>query len=72
MLFAGRLPFYDSGQITIVKHYINQHDVLYLGTSDGEGTFAGHWEVSEDRGDWLISLGRSKDRSNDAIQELLP
>ena len=41
---------HDSGQVVIVKQYLGRHNVLYVGTYDGEGTFSGHWQVGGDHG----------------------
>jgi hypothetical protein len=48
---VGRFTFegvYDpDGSVTLVKHYLGQHDVLYRGTYDGEGTIWGDWSIGE-------------------------
>ncbi len=62
----------SSGTVVIAKQYLGQHQVMYFGLYDGEGTFAGHWEIGGDRGRWLISLRRSKDQSKVGIQDLFP
>jgi len=46
------------GQVAIVKQYLRQHAVDYLGTHDGEGTLAGEWHVAGFRGRWKIHVRR--------------
>jgi hypothetical protein len=47
------------GKAEILKQYIGQHQVLYVGRYDGEGTFSGQWSVGGDAGTWLIFVGSS-------------
>jgi hypothetical protein len=35
----------EDGKVAIVKQYIVQHSVDYLGTYDGEGTMHGMWRI---------------------------
>ncbi|MFN4258876.1 MAG: hypothetical protein ACK4RK_06230 [Gemmataceae bacterium] len=42
--FEGR---YDpQGGVTLRKQYLGRHQVLYVGSYDGEGTIFGHWSIS--------------------------
>lgn len=44
-IFAGT---YDAqGFMTLTKQYVGQHDVLYQGRYDGEGTILGFWSIGE-------------------------
>lgn len=47
---VGRFTFSgtydDSGHVSMVKHYIGAHQVIYEGTWDGEGTIFGQWTIS--------------------------
>lgn len=54
-LFCGQ---YDaSGAVVMVKQYLGQHQVLYRGTYDGEGTLTGEWSIgSLDRGPFRMRL----------------
>lgn len=63
---------HESGQVVIAKQYNGHHNVLYVGTYDGEGTFAGHWQIGGDRGRWLISLCRTGEQSTAEITEIAP
>lgn len=37
---------YDhQGHVTLIKHYLGQHDVAYSGRYDGEGTIYGQWSI---------------------------
>lgn len=43
--FSGQ---YDSdGFVTMVKQYVGQHQVLYQGRYDGEGTISGLWSIGQ-------------------------
>jgi hypothetical protein len=41
--FRGRYD--ERGSVTMVKQYLGQHQVLYRGTYDGEGTIFGRWSI---------------------------
>jgi len=56
-------------QVAILKRYLGQHSVEYYGAYDGEGTFAGHWEIGGDRGTWIIQIVR-EEGSEGEIREL--
>jgi hypothetical protein len=47
--FSGRYD--DQGKVTLIKHYIGRHEVLYEGTYDGEGMIFGRWSI------WAIWSG---------------
>ena len=65
---------HDTGRVVIVKQYIGRHNVLYVGTYDGEGTFSGHWQIGDDHGRWLISMNRRANQNDSAnsIEEIIP
>lgn len=48
------------GTVRMVKQYLGQHSVEYVGTYDGEGVLSGTWHVSYLRGPWMIRLGRAE------------
>lgn len=57
----------------MIKHYIDQHDVEYLGTYDGEGTMSGHWKLAGFSGRWMIWITRlEKDALTEEIREYIP
>ena len=45
-------------RVAILKSYVGQHDVEYLGQYDGEGVLRGHWRIFpiENGGEWLIRV----------------
>ena len=49
----------ENGAVAIVKRYLGQHSVDYLGTYDGEGSLTGEWRIGLDRGRWLITIRRA-------------
>ncbi len=55
--FTGRLS--TNGRVIMVKRYIGQHRVDYVGSYDGEGTMWGRWRIGPSRGRWLITLRTS-------------
>ncbi len=61
-----------SGEIIIVKQYVGKHQVLYVGKYDGEGTFAGLWQVEDAQGRWLICLGRGSRGCGEPIADIVP
>lgn len=62
----------DTSQVAIVKQYRNRHQVLYVGTYDGEGTMSGVWEIGFDHGRWLIHFAKFGNVASSEIQEILP
>jgi len=42
--------------VTLVKQYVQQHRVDYVGNFDGEGTLRGTWHVGRSRGAWMIKI----------------
>ncbi len=62
-----------TGSVQLRKKYLQKHEVMYLGTYDGEGTMAGNWRIGELSGRWLISLRRSRAQVLDhEIKEITP
>lgn len=56
--FAGQMA--PDGRVLLNKQYIGQHDVLYEGQYDGEGTIFGQWSIGPwHRGDFLLRMSRS-------------
>jgi hypothetical protein len=49
----GRFLFHgtcnDKGEVRLVKQYVGRHQVLYVGTYDGEGTIFGRWSIGENQ-----------------------
>lgn len=70
--FTGTLS--ETGQVAMLKQYIGQHTVDYVGSYDGEGTMWGHWRIAFWYGRWLITFrhGRAERADTAAIQELVP
>jgi hypothetical protein len=59
--FAGTIS--PQGHVAMVKQYLGQHTVDYVGTYDGEGLLQGEWDLGYfGRGRWLIWI--KKARSN--------
>ena len=47
----------EGGNVAIVKQYIGQHSVDYVGTFDGEGTMHGRWGIAGwFGGNWMIKI----------------
>jgi hypothetical protein len=44
----------EEANVAIVKQYLGQHSVDYLGTYDGEGTMHGMWRIGLFGGKWMI------------------
>jgi hypothetical protein len=63
-------------RVIIVKRYIGQHSVEYLGTYDGEGTMSGMWRIWGFGGSWLIRFVKHIDSSmafaTEDVPELVP
>ena len=69
--FLGSLD--SRGRVTLVKRYLGQHFVEYLGTYDGEGILQGEWILPGlDRGNWLIWIKKSRGSEADEIAEWSP
>jgi sarcosine oxidase delta subunit len=70
--FNGTLS--ETGHVAMIKQYIGQHKVYYVGSYDGEGTMWGHWRLAFGCGRWLITIrrGRAERAATAAIQELVP
>lgn len=60
------------GLARIRKQYVGQHQVLYVGQFDGEGTFRGTWDIQGYRGEWLIRLTAAVDSQRAPIEEFSP
>lgn len=63
----------SSGRVRIVKHYLGQHDVLYVGQPDGEGCIAGTWWIGPDQsGPFLLRPVSLRPRGDEPIEEIRP
>jgi hypothetical protein len=62
----------QNGGVAILKQYIEQHSVDYLGRCDGEGTMTGEWRIGASRGRWMISIRRFEPGERAEIVELVP
>jgi hypothetical protein len=67
--FTGRLS--TNGRVIMVKRYLGQHRVDYVGSYDGEGTMWGRWRIGPSRGRWLITL-RTPNPNASPIHECVP
>lgn len=68
--FEGKLR--EDGMVELIKQYLDQHSVVYVGQYDGEGTLAGTWDINGYRGKWHIKfLGPSHGKKPE-ITEILP
>jgi hypothetical protein len=67
--FTGRIS--TNGRVIMVKRYIGQHRVDYVGSYDGEGTMWGRWRIGPSRGRWLITL-RTSSLHTSPIHEYVP
>ena len=52
--FSGTIN--AQGRVAMVKDYLGQHDVEYLGTYDGEGLMWGEWHIGALKDRWMIKL----------------
>lgn len=74
---VGRFTFggeYDesTGAVRMVKHYLDKHQVLYVGQPDGEGSIQGTWWIGEFcTGPFLIRPILGKPRGDEPIQEIV-
>jgi hypothetical protein len=68
--FAGTIG--PQGQVAMVKQYLGQHTVDYVGTYDGEGLLQGEWDLGwASRGRWLIWIKKAGSNASD-IAEWMP
>lgn len=67
---SGRLR--PDGVVTILKQYIGQHSVDYVGSYDGEGVLSGQWHIGDLHGNWLIRIGGLDSLAEADIQEYVP
>ncbi|MDX1929598.1 MAG: hypothetical protein SFV81_23930 [Pirellulaceae bacterium] len=49
----------QDGRVKIVKQYVGRHQVVYVGSYDGEGTMFGSWLIEMLTGSWSIKLLRA-------------
>jgi hypothetical protein len=63
----------EEGKVAIVKQYLGQHSVDYLGTFDGEGTMHGMWRIESFAGEWMIKVvGHAVETDEAEIPEWRP
>jgi hypothetical protein len=63
----------EDGKVAIVKQYLGQHSVDYLGTYDGEGTMHGMWRIGWFAGKWTIKVvGHAVETDEVEIREWRP
>ena len=55
-LFTFRGKIDENGRVAMVKQYIGQHSVDYVGTYDGEGLLYGEWHIRDMKDRWLIRI----------------
>jgi hypothetical protein len=53
-MFTGTIN--AQGHVSMVKDYLGQHDVEYLGTYDGEGLMWGEWHIGPLKDRWMIKF----------------
>lgn len=46
----------NQGHVAMVKQYIGQHSVDYVGIYDGEGLLYGDWHIGGSKDRWLIRI----------------
>lgn len=64
--FTFRGTIDQQGQVAMVKQYLGQHSVDYVGTYDGEGLLYGEWHIRDMQDRWLIRIKGSQGRSTSA------
>ncbi len=61
----------DSG-IRLLKQYIGQHSIEYVGSYDGEGVYFGRWNYAGYiGGDWLIRVGVGRHLDSDSAAAII-
>jgi len=61
--FTGTMDAH--GQVLMLKRYLGQHSVEYVGKYDGEGLMWGEWNIAGFKDRWLIKIkgsGHSADQ----------
>lgn len=46
----------SQGHVAMIKQYIGQHSVDYVGIYDGEGLLYGDWHIGGSKDRWLIRI----------------
>jgi hypothetical protein len=68
--FSGHYD--ECGHVSMVKQYIGQHQLLYEGSYDGEGTIFGRWSSSPSwTGPFALKLEAADSDAREAV-EILP
>jgi len=50
----------EQGRVAMLKYYIGQHTVDYVGEYDGEGMMWGEWHIGSWKDKWMIRIERAK------------
>lgn len=58
--FTFRGTISEGGAVAMIKQYLGQHQVEYLGNYDGEGTMFGDWRIGPFSDRWAITFKRLK------------
>ena len=66
-LFTFRGTLSDEGRVVMVKRYLGQHSVDYVGQYDGEGILWGDWHIGHLTDQWLIKI---KNTTSSALDDL--
>ena len=56
--FAGTIS--EQGYVVMVKRYVGQHTVDYIGQYDGEGLLWGEWHIGPLKDRWMIKFRSTK------------
>lgn len=54
--FTFRGTIDSQGHVAMVKQYLGQHSVDYVGSYDGEGLLYGEWHIRDMKDRWLIRI----------------
>jgi hypothetical protein len=66
--FTGTIS--EGGAVAMIKQYLGQHQVEYLGIYDGEGTMFGEWRLWHLTDRWAISFKRLANTARAASEEV--
>lgn len=69
--FTGTIG--EGGTVAMIKQYVGQHQVDYLGTYDGEGSMFGEWRIGPFKDRWAITFKRAAtpgDTAEVGVQEI--
>lgn len=66
--FRGRYD--DSGNIALVKQYLDRHQVEYRGVYDGEGSIFGRWQIGDFNGAFALKCEKHNVPADAPILEI--